>query len=71
LELNTKARAWAKGNPVLSPPPELSLFSMCKEFNCLPYSGGWYDQDPEICAAFQLISGIIAEEENKKAKKKK
>jgi hypothetical protein len=66
----TKTRAWANGHSVANPPPELSLYSMCKEFHCLPDSGGWNDQDPQICASFKLISGIVAEEENKRAKKK-
>jgi hypothetical protein len=43
---------------------------MCKEFNCLPNSGGWLDQDPYICAVFRVISGIVSEEEAKKSKKK-
>ena len=63
-------RAWARGNKIVNPPSELSLFIMCKEFQCLPYSGGWYDQDPDICKAFALISNVISEEESKKAKKK-
>jgi len=44
---------------------------MCKEFNCLPHLGGWFDQDPDICNAFKIISNVIADEENKKSKKKK
>jgi hypothetical protein len=70
LELRTTARAWARGNQIVDPPSELSLFIACKEFQCLPHSGGWYDQDPDICQAFMLISGVISEEESKKAKKK-
>jgi hypothetical protein len=42
---------------------------MCKEFHCLPNFGGWYDQDPYTCAVFSIIHNIVAEEENKKAKK--
>jgi len=44
---------------------------MCKEFNCLPVAGGWLDQDPFICATFRLMSNIVAEEENKRNKKKR
>jgi len=44
---------------------------MCKELNCLPYAGGWFDQDPEICQDFKIISNVIAEEEDKKSKQKK
>jgi hypothetical protein len=43
---------------------------MCKEFNCLPDSGGWYDQSPDICEKFEIITKIISEEESKKNKKK-
>jgi hypothetical protein len=71
LELKTTARAWARGNQIVDPPSELSLFIMCREFNCLPYSGGWYDQDPDICNSFSVIYNVISEEENKKAKNKK
>lgn len=71
MELKSAARDWAKGHRIINPPPELSLFIMCKEFACLPDSGGWRDQDPDICQAFAVISNVVAEEENKKAKSKK
>ena len=70
ITLISKVRAWAKGNKVLNCPPELSVYAMCKEFNCLPDSGGWYDQNPYVCEIFGIISQIVAEEENKKHKKK-
>jgi hypothetical protein len=44
---------------------------MCKEFGCLPNAGGWYDQDPEICTAFEIISNVISEVEHDKAKQAK
>ena len=70
MDLKTTTRAWARGHMIVNPPSELSLFIMCQEFHCLPHSGGWYDQDPDICQAFALISNVISEEEAKKAKKK-
>lgn len=65
------ARDWAKGFQVINPPPSLSLFIMCKEFQCLPNTGGWYDQDPDICTAFEVISNVISEVEHDKAKQAK
>jgi len=70
LELITKTRAWARGNSVINPPPELSLYSKCKEFHCLPDAGGWYDQSHHVCKTFSIISAIEAEEQAKKNKKK-
>jgi len=69
--LVTKTRAWARGGQILNPPPELSLYVRCREFNCLPDAGGWYDQSPYVCTVFSLIKSIEAEEENKKSKKKR
>jgi len=55
---------------VINPPPELSLYSKCKEFHCLPDAGGWYDQSHHVCKTFSIISAIEAEEQAKKNKKK-
>lgn len=52
---------------VPEPPPELLLYINCEKFQCLPEFGGWYEQSPEICFAFSLITSIINEEEGKKA----
>jgi len=70
LELITKTRAWARGHRVINPPPELSLYVRCKNFSCLPDSGGWYDQSPHVCTTFSLIYLIESEEEAKKNKSK-
>lgn len=61
-------RSWAKGNTILSPPPELLLYINCERFNVLPDSGGWYDQTPEVCFAFSLIGSIIEEEKVRREK---
>jgi hypothetical protein len=68
-KLISQVRAWAKGNPVISPLPELSLFATCKANNCLPDAGGWYDQSPEVCEMFTIFNSIVSEEEAKKNKK--
>ena len=67
----TQTRAWAKGQKIMNPPPMLSLYVMCEKFRCLPDSGGFYDQSPEVCEKFQIINGIINEEEERKNKKSK
>lgn len=71
VDLKSAARDWAKGHQIINPPPNLSLFMACNEFKCLPEAGGWNDQDPEVCQDFMVILNVIAEEENKKTKKKK
>lgn len=37
----------------------LSLYSYCKEFNCLPYEGGWLDQPAIYIESFEIIADII------------
>lgn len=32
---------------------------MCKEFNCLPYEGGYFDQPAKWVEAFELIKSIM------------
>jgi hypothetical protein len=39
----------------------LELYLMCKEFNCLPYEGGFLDQPAKIAEAFGLIKRTIAQ----------
>jgi len=69
IELTTKTRAWARGQKILNPPPELVLYINCKNWNCLPDKGGWYDQNPYVCDIFSFIDDIVSQEESKRAKK--
>jgi len=67
----TKARAWARGQQILNPPPELLLYISCKNWGVFPDEGGWYDQNPYVCEVFGFIDNIVAEEENRKMDKAK
>lgn len=61
----------AKGLKIKGPLAEVRLYNICKDFNCLPEAGGWYDQDPEICWAFNEISSAISEYHHEEEVKQK
>lgn len=42
---------------------------MCKEFHCLPYEGGYFDQPAQWIEAFELIQNVIGEYKAAEAKK--
>lgn len=54
---------------MFNPMPELLLFMACKDFNCLPNAGGWYDQSPEVCESFMIIQNAVNEEKNAEIEK--
>jgi hypothetical protein len=37
----------------------VKVFNMCKEFHCLPFDGGYFDQPGRWIEAFELIQSII------------
>lgn len=37
----------------------LHLYFMCKEFNCLPFEGGYLDQPAKYTEAFELATNTI------------
>lgn len=37
----------------------LKTFLMCKEFHCLPFEGGYFDQPAKWIEAFELIQNTI------------
>ncbi len=39
----------------------LKTYLMCKEFNCLPYEGGYLDQPAVYAEAFEIITQTISE----------
>lgn len=39
----------------------LKIYCMCKEFHCLPYEGGYFDQPAKWIEAFSLIQSVIGE----------
>jgi len=47
----------------------LAIYVDCKEWNCLPNAGGWYDQDPEICESFTVIQNEINKVKNEEIRK--
>lgn len=68
IRVNSQARQLGSGKPVSDPDPIVLLYTRCKEFNCLPDSGGYLDQDPEILFYFNQIQSTIADEEVKQSK---
>lgn len=46
----------------------LHLYINCKEFNCLPYEGGYLDQPVKIMSAFSVIQGVVAQYQQKGGK---
>jgi hypothetical protein len=51
----------------------VELYVNCKRFRCLPEAGGWLDQDPDICGAFEAIAQeyeVWEEEERRKAERR-
>lgn len=46
----------------------LQLYANCKEFNCLPYEGGYLDQPAKIMSAFSVIQEVIAKYQQKGGK---
>jgi hypothetical protein len=47
----------------------LKIYCMCKEFHCLPYEGGYFDQPAKWIEAFELIQSVIGEYKAAEAKK--
>jgi len=44
----------------------INLYSLCKEFTCLPYPGSLFNQPATIVEAFSIISGEIGRLERKR-----
>lgn len=42
------------------PPPELILAWSCERWNCLPETGGYYDQDHQTVYRMAVFSNIYA-----------
>lgn len=42
-------------------PKEVQYYVLCKEFKCLPTTGGLLDQDPHVVEAFILCMNIEGE----------
>ena len=64
-----QARLFAKGQKIANPDPRLAIYVDCHTWNTLPQSGGWYDQDPEICEAFTVIENEINKTNNEEKRK--
>jgi hypothetical protein len=42
----------------------LKTYLMCKEFNCLPYEGGYLDQPAVYAEAFEIVHQTIIQYQN-------
>jgi hypothetical protein len=48
----------------------LAIYIKCKEWNCLPNSGGLFDQDPDLLDAFDIISYEVSKAEKQEQQRK-
>lgn len=57
-ELVEKDGGWEKVRVSATPPRELKLAWQCRQFNCLPYSGGLLEQPVGLIDKMQLAYNV-------------